>query len=77
MASDEILAAIDRAEGKRRDLELAQPEAKVSLKLLERLPSAAQLYRKQIMQGLGGDRWPTGHTHSRRASSCESLSTGK
>jgi hypothetical protein len=55
MAADEIQAAIDRAEGKRRELQAQQPEAIQSAKVLSMLPKAAALYRKQIAQGLNGD----------------------
>lgn len=55
MPADEIEAAIESAEGKRRELEANLPEAKVSYKLLARLPQAAELYRRQIAEGLEGD----------------------
>ncbi len=55
MAPDEIEAALERAEGKRRELEETLPEAKVSFRLLERLPRAAELYRRQIIAALKGD----------------------
>ena len=53
--SDEIQAAIERAEQKRRELEDSQPAAKRSAKVLSMLPKAAELYRRQIAQSLGGD----------------------
>lgn len=52
---DELQAAIDQAEDKRKELLAAQPEAKASAKLLTMLPRAAELYRQQIAQGLDGD----------------------
>jgi hypothetical protein len=45
----------NRAEGKRRELVDTLPEAKVSYKLLAKLPQAARLYRQQIIQALEGD----------------------
>jgi hypothetical protein len=55
LTDDELLAAIERAEGKRRELVQGLPDGKVSFKLLAKLPQAAALYRKQITDGLGGD----------------------
>jgi hypothetical protein len=55
LTTDELLAAIERAEAKRRELMNTLPDAKVSFKLLAKLPQAAALYRKQITEGLGGD----------------------
>jgi DNA invertase Pin-like site-specific DNA recombinase len=55
MPPDEIQAAIERAEAKRRDLEAQTPETKQSAKLLSILPRAAELYRRQIAQGLDGN----------------------
>lgn len=55
MPADEIQAAIDRAESKRRELQDQQPEAKQSAKVLTMLPKAAELYRRQIAQGLDGN----------------------
>jgi hypothetical protein len=55
MAPDEIQAAIDRAEEKRRELEAAQPAARAGAKVLAMLPKAAALYRAQIEAGLDGD----------------------
>lgn len=52
---DELQAAIERAEAKRRALEVEQPEAKQSAKMLSILPRAADLYRRQIAQGLDGN----------------------
>jgi site-specific DNA recombinase len=59
MPADEIQAAIDRAEGKREELAAAQPAARASAKVLAMLPKAAELYRRQITQGLGGDQRAT------------------
>jgi site-specific DNA recombinase len=55
MTADELQAAIDRAEEKRRDLEAQQPSARASAKLLSILPRAAELYRRQIVAGLDGN----------------------
>jgi site-specific DNA recombinase len=55
MTADEIQAGIDRAEGKRRELQAQQPEAVQSAKVLAMLPKAAAVYRQQITQGLNGD----------------------
>jgi site-specific DNA recombinase len=55
MQPDELQAAIDRAEAKRKELESRQPAAKASAKALSILPRAAELYRRQIAQGLDGD----------------------
>jgi hypothetical protein len=55
MTGDEIEAAIDRAEAKRRELQNQQPAAKQSAKILTMLPRAAEAYRRQIAQGLDGD----------------------
>src|SRR5262245_44119378 len=55
MTSDEIQAGIERAEGKRKELESEQPNAKQSAKVATILPKAAALYRAQIAKGLDGD----------------------
>jgi site-specific DNA recombinase len=55
MAPDEIEAAIGRAEGKLRELQARQPSAKESARLLSMLPRAAELYRRQVANGLSGD----------------------
>ena len=55
MTSDEIQAAIDRAESKRNELRAKQPEAKQSAKLFSILPKAAEMYRRQISEGLDGN----------------------
>jgi site-specific DNA recombinase len=52
---DELQAAIERAEGKRRELEAEQPEARQSAKMLSILPRAADLYLRQVAQGLDGN----------------------
>jgi site-specific DNA recombinase len=51
---DELQAAIERAESKRRDLEGQQPAAKASARLLAMLPWAAEEFRKQLVLGLEG-----------------------
>jgi hypothetical protein len=63
MTADEVQAAIDRAEEKRRALENNLPEAGQSSKVVATLPKAAELYRQQIALGLDGD--PTAATKAR------------
>ncbi len=60
MPTDEIQAAIDRAEAKRAELQDQQPEAKQSAKVLAMLPRAAEMYRRQIAEGLSGDERAAG-----------------
>ncbi|HKD53152.1 MAG TPA: hypothetical protein VKB72_02955 [Steroidobacteraceae bacterium] len=55
MTADELQAAIDRAEGKRRELEAQQPEAKATARLFAMIPKAAALYRQQVALGLNGN----------------------
>jgi site-specific DNA recombinase len=55
MAPDEIQAAIDRAEAKRKEIADAQPQTRATAKVLSILPKAAALYSKQIAEGLDGD----------------------
>lgn len=55
MAPDEIEAAIAKAEAKRQEFEARRPEVKQSAKVLSVLPRAAELYRRQIADGLDGD----------------------
>lgn len=53
LTADELQAAIDRAESKRRDLQQNQPGvADQPPKVLATLPRAAELYRRQIARGL-------------------------
>ena len=54
MAADEIQAAIDCAEAKRRDV-LARDTPAPATRLLTLLPQAAEAYRRQITRGLEGD----------------------
>lgn len=55
MTSDEIQAAIERAERKRQELVEAGPaESRETAKVLTMLPNAAELYRRQIALGLDG-----------------------
>ncbi len=54
MTADEIQAAIDRAETKRRELEAVRPNSGAN-RITALLPRAADLYRKQIAKGLAGD----------------------
>jgi hypothetical protein len=52
---DELRAALDRAEYKRRELAHAKPtDSSEGSKLLTILPNAAELYRRQIALGLDG-----------------------
>lgn len=55
MTADEIAAAIERAEGKRRELEQQQPAARATAKVLTMLPRTAEMYRRQVLQGLDGN----------------------
>jgi len=55
MAPDEISAAIARAEAKKRDMEARLPQAREAHRVADFLPRAAELYRKQIRDGLDGD----------------------
>jgi site-specific DNA recombinase len=55
LAADELQAAIERAEAKRRDLERQQPAAKASAKLFSLLPRAAEQCRRQIERAMAGD----------------------
>jgi hypothetical protein len=52
---DEIEAALERAEGKRRELEGQLPEAQQFSNMLSILPKAAELFRHQVVQGLNGN----------------------
>jgi site-specific DNA recombinase len=54
MTPDELQAAIDRAERKRRELAKAPAESRETAKLLTILPNAAELCRRQIALGLDG-----------------------
>jgi site-specific DNA recombinase len=55
MTADELQAAIDRAEEKRRELEDNQLGTVQSSKVFAMLPKAAELYRQQIALGLDGN----------------------
>jgi hypothetical protein len=54
MTADEIQAAIDRADNKRRELQ-QPPDLKPHANALIELPRAAEAYRKQIGEGLDGN----------------------
>jgi hypothetical protein len=55
ITSDELRAALDLAEYKRRELAYAKPaDVSEGAKLLTLLPNAAELYRRQIALGLDG-----------------------
>ena len=55
MTADELQAGIERAEQNRQELEAQQPAAKASAKVLSALPRAAEMFRRQVEQGLDGD----------------------
>jgi hypothetical protein len=55
LAADELEAGIQRAENKRHELLNARPAERENAWVLAMLPRAAELYREQIDQGLGGD----------------------
>jgi site-specific DNA recombinase len=55
MAADELQAAIDRAEEKRRGLVDQQPAAKQTAKVLSMLPKAAEAARREIAEALAGN----------------------
>lgn len=55
LTPDELQAAIDRAEAKRRQVLDVQPTERENARVLAMLPRTAELYREQIDQGLGGD----------------------
>lgn len=55
MAADEIQAAIDRAEAKRRELKEQGAAAKPPASAFTMLSQAAEAYRRQITQGLAGE----------------------
>lgn len=55
MTDDELQVAIDRAEGKRRELADLQPEVKRSARVLAMLPKAADLARREIAEALAGN----------------------
>ena len=55
MPTDELQAAIDRAEAKRRELLEQQPAAKESAKVLKMLPKAAESARRELVAALAGD----------------------
>ena len=55
LAADELQAGIERAENKRRELLDARPAERENARILALMPRAAELYREQIDQGLGGD----------------------
>jgi hypothetical protein len=46
---------IERAENKRRELLDARPAERENARVLALMPRAAELYREQIVLGLGGD----------------------
>jgi site-specific DNA recombinase len=56
MPADEIQAAIDRVDAKRRDIEAQQPFAVGhSTQIQSVLPRAAEMYRRQLNEGLNGN----------------------
>jgi hypothetical protein len=54
MKIDELQAAMDRAEQKRRELEEQQASIGRPANALSMLPRAAELYRRQVALGLAG-----------------------
>jgi site-specific DNA recombinase len=60
MASDEIMAVIEKAQTKRAALLETQPEAKRHAKILQALPGALKQCRDQIIKGLQGDQTEAG-----------------
>jgi hypothetical protein len=56
MTADELQAAIERAESKRRELQAVPSFAKHRAQIFSVLPRAAELYKQQISLGLSGDR---------------------
>lgn len=54
MEPDELRAAIEKADAKRRELADLSSGVNDSAKALTMLPKAAELYRKQISDGLDG-----------------------
>lgn len=59
MEPDELHAAIERAEAKRRELLTPRPAMKEPAKLVTLLPRAAELCRQQIEEGLIGSATAT------------------
>jgi site-specific DNA recombinase len=55
MTADEVQLAITSAEAKRAELLAAQPEAKITARILTTLPQAAAAYRRQIAEGTDGN----------------------
>ena len=55
MTADELQAAIEKAEEKRRELQEQQAGAALSGRAPSILPRAAELYRRQVALGLEGD----------------------
>lgn len=55
ITTDELQAAIDRAETKKRELEEQRPGSLPAVNVLTFVPRAAELYRRQITLGLEGD----------------------
>ncbi|MHB8812569.1 MAG: recombinase family protein [Steroidobacteraceae bacterium] len=55
LTPDELQAAIDRAEAKRRQVFDVQPTERENARVLAMLRRTAELYREQIDQGLGAD----------------------
>lgn len=55
MEPDELRAAIEKVEAKRQELMDLNSEGRDSAKVMSMLPKAAELYRKQITDGLDGN----------------------
>jgi len=62
MTDDEVQAAIDRAQTKRQQLAATSRPASSAAKVLMMLPKAAELYRKQVIDGLDGHPEATSRT---------------
>jgi site-specific DNA recombinase len=55
MTADELQAAIERAEGKRRELEGQRSDAAGAPAMLSILPKAAAMFREKVARGLEGN----------------------
>jgi DNA invertase Pin-like site-specific DNA recombinase len=55
LTADEIQAAIERAEAKKRALETKLPQSRAEQRVADFLPRAAALYKAQVAKGLEGD----------------------
>lgn len=60
MSTEDMLAIIETAEGKKRELLSSAPQAKRNAKVLEAMPAAARHYRDQIRKKLQGNATEAG-----------------